>query len=61
MTLDDVLLAVGPGDAGSAGTLADPVVDVAGPADATVTIFHVFEEDHFEDLQTNLPLSLIHI
>lgn len=55
MALDHVLLAVGPGDAGSAATLANPVVDVAGPADASVTIFHVFEEDHFEDLRTNLP------
>lgn len=55
MALDHVLLAVGPGDAGSATRLADSVVDVAGPANARVTIYHVFEEEHFEELQTNLP------
>jgi nucleotide-binding universal stress UspA family protein len=55
MTLDHILLAVGPGDAGSATTLAEPIEDIAAPAGASVTIVHVFDEGHFEDLQTNLP------
>lgn len=55
MTLDHILVAVGPGDAGSAMTLVEPIIDIAGPASASVTVVHVFDEDHFEDLQANLP------
>lgn len=55
MSLERLLLAVGPGDAGSARTLAGPVIDIADPARATVTVVHVFDEDHFADLQANLP------
>lgn len=55
MTLEKILLAVGPGDAGSATALAEPIIDIAGPANASVTVLHVFDENHFEDLQANLP------
>lgn len=57
MALTDLLVAVGPGDAGSADVLADPVIDIAGPAGASVTLLHVFEDEHFAELQANLPSS----
>ncbi|MFB6104062.1 MAG: universal stress protein [Halobacteriaceae archaeon] len=52
MSLDRVLLAIGPGDAGSADQLGGAVADIAGPADATVTLLHTF--DPFEDIVENL-------
>lgn len=55
MALDHILLAVGPGDAGSARALVDPLIDIAERASTAVTVVHVFDEDHFNDLQANLP------
>jgi nucleotide-binding universal stress UspA family protein len=55
MALTDILVAVGPGDAGSAAALAEPVIDIAEPAGATVTLLHVFDQEHFSELQANLP------
>jgi len=54
MALDRVLLAVGPGDAGSADQLAAAVADIAAPAAATVTLLHTFDPDEFDDIVENL-------
>ncbi|MFB6111277.1 MAG: universal stress protein [Halobacteriaceae archaeon] len=54
MALERLLVAIGPGDAGSVDEIAGHVRDIAGPADAAVTILHVFAPDHFADLQENL-------
>lgn len=50
MALETVLLAVGPGDEERTDELASAVVDVAGPAGATVVLAHVFTDEEFDDV-----------
>jgi len=50
MALETILLAVGPGDADRAETLANAVVDVAGPTGATVVLAHVFTDDEYDEV-----------
>ena len=57
MTLDTVLLAVGPGDADRSDELAESVVDVAKPADATVVLAHVFTKSEYDDVLTRLEFD----
>ncbi|WP_247002510.1 universal stress protein [Halosolutus gelatinilyticus] len=57
MTLTTVLLAVGPGDADRSDELAETVLEVAKPADATVTIAHVFTRDEYDEVITRLEFS----
>lgn len=57
MAIETILLAVGPGDADRADQLAEAVVDVAGPPDATVVLAHVFTEDEFENVLDRLGLE----
>lgn len=47
MALETVLLAVGPNDADRIDELADAVIDVAGPAGATVVVAHVFTDEQY--------------
>jgi len=47
MTLDTILLAVGPSDNDRADALAEAVVEVAKPTGADVVIAHVFTESEF--------------
>lgn len=54
MALDSVLLAVGPGDDDRVGPLAATTTDLAAPADASVTLAHVFTESQYEDARANL-------
>jgi nucleotide-binding universal stress UspA family protein len=54
MTLDRVLVAVGPGDDDRVGPLAATTTDVAGPAGAAVTLAHVFTEQEYEDARERL-------
>ncbi|WP_123534322.1 universal stress protein [Halosimplex salinum] len=54
MALDSVLVAVGPGDADRADPVVTAVSDVAGPADATVVLGHVFSPTRFEEMGDRL-------
>lgn len=57
MALETVLLAVGPGDRDRAEKLARTVRDIAGPADATVVLAHVFTDDEYETALDNLRVE----
>ncbi|MFC4248946.1 universal stress protein [Natribaculum luteum] len=57
MTLETILLAVGPGDADRTDELAETVVDVAQPADATVVLAHVFTSDEYEEVLDRLDVD----
>jgi nucleotide-binding universal stress UspA family protein len=46
--LNSVVVALGAEDAERVGRLAEEAVDIAGPADATVVITHVFARDDFD-------------
>jgi len=54
MTLDRLLVAVGPGDDDRVGPLAATTTDIAGPAGAAVTLAHVFTEREYEDARKRL-------
>jgi nucleotide-binding universal stress UspA family protein len=57
MTLQTILLAVGPGDADRTDELAEAVIEVAKPADATVVLAHVFTDDEYNEVLTNLEMD----
>lgn len=57
MTLDTVLLAVGPGDADRLDELAAAVVEVANPADATVSLVHVFTSSEYDEVVARLDFD----
>lgn len=54
MTLDRLLVAVGPGDDDRIDPLARTTTDIAGPAGAAVTLAHVFTEQEYEDARERL-------
>ena len=57
MTLQTILLAVGPGDARRTDELAVAVVEVAKPADATVVLGHVFTDSEYEAVLERLDFD----
>ncbi|MDF9744540.1 universal stress protein [Natrinema salsiterrestre] len=57
MTLKTVLLAVGPGDADRSEQLAEAVLEVAKPADATVVLAHVFTDDEYGEVLDRLEFD----
>lgn len=57
MSLDTVLLAVGPGDADRSDQLADAVSEVAKPADATVVLGHAFTSSEYDELVAQLEFE----
>jgi len=57
MTLSTLLVAVGPGDGDRVDALAAAVTEVAEPTGARVELLHVFEEDGFENVRTQLGQS----
>ncbi|PCR91271.1 universal stress protein [Natrinema ejinorense] len=57
MTLDTVLLAVGPHDADRSEHLAEAVLEVASPADATVVLAHVFTDGEYDDVLDRLEFG----
>lgn len=54
MAIDTVLLAVGPMDTVRAPELAETVLEIADPLDATVVIGHAFTEEEYEDVRADL-------
>ncbi|ELY76438.1 universal stress protein [Natrinema pallidum] len=55
--LDTVLLAVGPGDGDRSDQLAEAVIEVANPADATVVLAHVFTSSEYDDVLDRLEFD----
>ncbi|WP_137283893.1 universal stress protein [Halorussus salinisoli] len=54
MALETILLAVGPGDADRTEELARAVIDVAGPTGANVVLAHVFTDEEFDGVVSQL-------
>ncbi|SER14503.1 universal stress protein [Natrinema salaciae] len=57
MTLETVLLAVGPSDADRSDQLAEAVLEVAKPADATVVLAHVFTDTEYDEVLDRLEFD----
>lgn len=57
MALERVLLAVGPSDEGHIDRMVETVVDMAGPAEATVTLFYALTDDEYETVLEDLDLD----
>lgn len=57
MALENILLAVGPGDKNRAEKLAEFVVEIAGPADTTVVLTHVFTQDEYTSATERLGIE----
>ncbi|WP_096390227.1 universal stress protein [Halopenitus persicus] len=56
MALETLLLAVGPSDDDRVDELVSTTTDIAGPADATVTIAHVFTDDEYDTVLDRLEI-----
>lgn len=48
MTLETLVVAVGPHDASRVSELETAILDIAKPTDVTVVLFHVFSEEAYE-------------
>ena len=57
MSMETILLAVGTEDENRAEQLAAEAIDVAEPADATVVIAHVFDDDEFDAVRAQLSVD----
>ena len=57
MTLEQVLLAIGPGDEGHVDALVDTVVDIAGPTGATVVLFYALSDEGYQTVLENLGVD----
>ncbi|ELY67999.1 UspA domain-containing protein [Natrinema versiforme JCM 10478] len=51
------MLAVGPGDADRSDQLAEAVLEVAKPADATVVLAHVFTSNEYDEVLDRLDFD----
>jgi nucleotide-binding universal stress UspA family protein len=57
MTLNTILVAVGPGDADRAEELAEAAVEVAAPSNETVVLAHVFTDEEYDDVLDRLEFD----
>ncbi len=57
MTLETILVAVGPNDAERTDRLAEEAIDVAEPAGAKVVLAHVFTQSEYEDTLDKLDFD----
>lgn len=57
MTLDAILLAVGPGDSDRIEQLSETVTEITRPTDAEVVILHAFTEDELETAASRLDFE----
>jgi nucleotide-binding universal stress UspA family protein len=57
MSLDTILLAVGPNDAERYERLGEETVDIGGAAGATVVLAHVFTEAEYDEALDNLEID----
>lgn len=58
MSLDTVVVAVGPGDLDRAERLAEETVDVAGPSDAHVVLMHAFTRDGYRQILEDIGVEV---
>ncbi|MFB6068998.1 MAG: universal stress protein [Halobacterium sp.] len=54
MAIENILLAVGPGDSERVEPMAATTADVAGPTGASVTLAHVFTNQQYRDARVNI-------
>ncbi len=54
MTIESVLAAVDERDSNRLDRLAGTAADIAGPADATVALAHIFENDEYDEIRADL-------
>lgn len=59
MTLETILLAVGPRDTVRTDRLGDVVTDVAGPLDVTVVVAHAFTADEYDEMRDELGFETV--
>jgi nucleotide-binding universal stress UspA family protein len=57
MSLDTVLVAVGPSDADRYERLGEEAIDIAGPSDARVVLAHVFTQEQYEETLATLEID----
>lgn len=57
MALDTIVLALGPKDSDRADALTNTVIDISGPAGATVVLAHVFTDDEFREAASRLDFD----
>lgn len=57
MALNTGVLALGENEEDRLDRLAATARNIAGPADAEIVLFHVFDEDQYEELRTQLDLD----
>lgn len=57
MSLETVLLAVGEGDERRVDKLVGTTADIAGPADATIELGHVFSKAEYDRARDNLQVD----
>ncbi len=57
MTLETILLAVGPNDIDRGEEILETVLEAAKPTGATVVLSHVFTEDEYDDVLEQLNLD----
>jgi nucleotide-binding universal stress UspA family protein len=57
MSLDTIVLAVGPNDADRYERLGEEAIDIAGPAGSLVVLAHVFTEEQYTDVLETLDID----
>lgn len=57
MSLETVLLAVGENDKDQIGAIGRTAVDIAGPADATVALAHVYSSEEYQKYRSQLEFG----
>lgn len=57
MALERMMLAVGPSDEGHIERMAETVVDIAGPAEATVILFYALTDEEYETVLEDFDLD----
>ena len=57
MPIDTVVVAVGTGDQNRLEEVTETAIDIAGPANATVRLIHVFEREEYEQIREQLDID----
>jgi nucleotide-binding universal stress UspA family protein len=57
MPIDTVVVAVGTGDQNRLEEVTETAIDIAGPANATVRLIHVFEREEYDQIREQLDID----
>jgi nucleotide-binding universal stress UspA family protein len=57
MSLETILLAIGPTDADRVEELSGAAIEIASPTDATVVLAHVFTQSEYDEVRDRLDLD----